>query len=254
MDQDCSELIWALFGTAFHSILENSKEEDSQFKEEYLKQDLSIICDELKGYFLSGKADLIDIATKTIIDYKTTSTFKILKKDYKDYRLQLLIYAWLFKQLGFEINKGEIVALLRDWQKSKAKFDKNYPQFQVQKLQFKFSKKDFKEIEEFIKQKFLELKKYENVADDELPECTDEDKWASPRQYKIYKKGNKIATKVHESMEDAQNHLDNLEKNYPNMYEIRVVEPTYRKCEEYCSCCQYCKFWKEHYGKENIND
>ena len=99
--QDCSELIYALFGTAFHSILENAKESETQLKEEYLKQDLCVICDELKGYFLSGKADLIDVATKTIIDYKTTSTFKVLKKDFEDYRLQLLIYAWLFKQLGF---------------------------------------------------------------------------------------------------------------------------------------------------------
>lgn len=248
IEQDCSELIWALFGTAFHSILENANEEEDQFKEEYLKQDLGIICDELKGYFLSGKADLVDIATKTIIDYKTTSTFKVLKKDFEDYRLQLLIYAWLFRKLGFEINKGEIVALLRDFQKSKAKFDKDYPQFQVQKIQFKFSDKDFKEIEEFIKNRFLELKKYEDVPDDELPECTDEEKWSTGWQYKVFKKGNKVATKIHLTLEEAEKHLENLEKNYPGVYEIRTFEPNYKKCEEYCSACKYCKFWKEHYG------
>ena len=30
--QDCSELIYALFGTAFHSILENAKESETQLK------------------------------------------------------------------------------------------------------------------------------------------------------------------------------------------------------------------------------
>lgn len=251
IEQDCSELIWALFGTSFHAILENSKENDNQFKEEYLKQDLEVICDELKGYFLSGKADLVDIATKTIIDYKTTSSFKVVKKDFEDYRLQLLIYAWLFRKLGFEIDKGEIIALLRDWQKSKAKFDKDYPQFQVQKIQFKFSDKDFKEIEEFIKNRFLELKKYENVPDEELPLCTEKERWSTGWQYKVFKKGNKVATKVHSTLEEAQKHLDNLEKDYPGVYEIRTFEPNYKKCEEYCSCCKFCDYWRNNYGEKN---
>ena len=253
IDQDCSELIWALFGTAFHSVLEDAQEEESQFKEEYLKQDLSVICDELSGYFLSGKSDLVDIATKTIIDYKTTSTFKVLKKDFEDYRLQLLIYAWLFRQLGFEINKGEIIALLRDWQKSKSKYDKSYPQLQVQKISFKFSDKDFEDIEKFIKDRFLELKKYEDVPDEELPMCTDEERWREPTRYAIKKKANKTATKLHDTLEEAEKHLKNLEEKYPNIYEIEVREGSDKKCLEYCSCCQFCPYYKENYLKEGEN-
>lgn len=247
--QDCSELIWALFGTSFHAILENAKEGETQFKEEYLKQDLSIICDELKGYFLSGKADLIDVATKTIIDYKTTSTFKILKKDFEDYRLQLLIYAWLFKQLGFEINKGEIIALLRDWQKSKAKFDKSYPQFQVQKIEFKFSKKDFDFIENFIKGRFIELKKYENASDEELPMCTDEERWREPTKYAVKKKANIKASKLHDTLEEAEKHLENLEnkEECKGLYEIEVREGIDKRCLEYCSCCEFCNYYRENY-------
>jgi hypothetical protein len=249
IEQDCSELIWALFGTSFHAILEKAKEEDTQFKEEYLKQDLNVICDELKGYILSGKADLIDVATKTIIDYKTTSTFKVLKKDFEDYRLQLLIYAWLFKQLGFEINKGEIVALLRDWQKSKAKFDKDYPQFQVQKIQFKFTEKDFEFIEDFIKERFIELKKYENIVDEELPICTDEERWREPTKYAVKKKANVKASKLHDTLEEAQKHLENLEnkEECKGQYEIEVREGTDKRCLEYCSCCEFCPYYIKNY-------
>ena len=252
--QDCSELIWALFGTSFHAILENATESESQFKEEYLKQDLEVICDELKGYFLSGKADLIDVATKTIIDYKTTSTFKILKRDFEDYRLQLLIYAWLFKQLGFEINKGEIVALLREWQKSKAKFDKDYPQFQVQKIQFKFTEKDFEFIENFIQERFIELKKYENASDEELPICTDEERWREPTKYAVKKKTNIKASKLHDTLEEAEKHLENLEKDYAGQYEIEVREGTDKRCLEYCSCAEFCPYYKEHYMKVEENE
>lgn len=249
IEQDCSELIYALFGTAFHSILENAKEEDSQLKEEYLKQDLSIISDELEGYFLSGKSDLVDFKTKTIIDYKTTSVFKVVYKDFEDYRMQLLIYAWLFKKLGFDIDKGEIVALLRDWQKSKAKYDKSYPQFQVQKINFKFSDVDFKFIERFIYNKFIELKKYEDVVDDELPMCTDEERWREPTRYAVKKKANKTATKLHDTLEEAEKHLKNLEEKYPKIYEIEIRQGSDKKCLEYCSCCKYCDYYKKNYMK-----
>ena len=248
--QDCSELIWALFGTSFHAILENAEEGETQLKEEYLKQDLGILTDELDGYFLSGKADLIDVKEKKIIDYKTTSTFKIVKQDFEDYRLQLLIYAWLFRKIGFEINNGEIIALLRDWQKSKAKFDSEYPQFQVQKLNFEFTQKDFDYIEEFIKTKFLELKKYENAADDELPMCTDEERWHEPTKYAVKKKTSNRASKLHDTMEEAEEHLKNLENKYPDQYEIEVREGTDRKCSEYCSCCMFCSYYKENYLKK----
>ena len=250
IEQDCSELIWALFGTSFHSILENAQEEQYQFKEEYLKQDLSIITSELKDYYLSGKADLVDTSTKTIIDYKTTSVFKIINKDYEDYRMQLLIYAWLFKQIGIEINNGEIVALLRDFQKSKSKYDKSYPQFQVQIIKFDFKKSDFDFIENYIRNKFIELKNNENTPDEELPMCTESERWREPTKYAVKKKQNKIATKVHNTLEEAQKHLENLEIKYPNIYEIEVREGTDKRCLEYCSCCKFCPYYKDKYGSE----
>lgn len=252
INQDCSDLIWAMFGTAFHSILENSKAGENQLQEEYLKQELSCLDPLLEGYYLSGKADLLDVDNKKIIDYKTTSSFKFVKKDFEDYRLQLLIYAWLFTKIGYKVNKGEIVALLRDWNRSKAQFDKDYPQLQVQTIEFKFTKKDFDFIEKYIKDRFLELKKYEDVADDELPECTMEERWATPEIYAIKKIGNKKAIKLHEDKKEAIEHLNNLNAKYNNEYEIEVREPVDGRCENYCSCNQFCSYYKNKYlNKEN---
>ena len=251
--QDCSDLIYALLGTAFHSILENADATENQFQEEYLKQDLEILDDELKGYFLSGKADLVDVKRKTMIDYKTASVWKVINKDYEDYRMQLLIYAWLFRKLGFDINKGEIIAFLRDFQKSKAKFDKDYPQFQVQKIEFTFSETDFQYIENFIKNKFLELKKYENSNDDDLPICTEEERWHEPTKYAVKKKKNKQASKIHDTLSEAEEHLKNLELKYPDEYEIEIREGKNNKCESYCSCCEFCSFYRENYGRDDKN-
>lgn len=247
---DVSNQIWAILGSAFHLLLENSEESSSELKEEYLKQELSCLSDELKDYYLSGKADLYNELENKIVDFKTTSSFKFVKKEFEDYRMQLLMYAWLFRKIGFNVDKGEIIAILRDWQKSKAKIDKSYPQLQVQKVKFNFSEDDFDYIENFIKNKFIELKESEDKPDNLLPMCTDEERWREPTKYAVKKKANKTASKLHSSLEEAEEHLKNLEEKYPNIYEIEIREGTDKKCLEYCSACQFCPYYRENYLEE----
>lgn len=237
-------MIWMLFGTALHSILENSQESENQFKEEYLKQDLGILDESLKGYTLSGKADLLDVLKKRMTDYKTTSVFKVQKKDYEDWRKQLLIYSWLFIKIGFDVDNAEIIALLKDWSSTKAKVDKSYPQLQVQKVPFKFKQKDFDEIEIFIVNKFKELKNNEAVKDEELPLCTPEERWNTGNKYAVKKKKNKRAERVYDTLEEAEEHLSRVGKKE---YEIEFREGTDKRCLEYCSCCVFCPYYKEKY-------
>ena len=244
--QDVSNMIWMLFGTALHTVLENAQEGENQFKEEYLKQHLDILDKELKGYYLSGKADLLDVAEKEMTDYKTTSVYKIIKKDYTDWKKQLLIYSWLFKQIGFDIDKAKIVALLKDWS-TKAKIDKSYPQLQVQVIKFKFTKKDFEEIEKFIISKFKELKANENVSDKDLPMCTSEERWNTGNKYAVKKKKNKRADRVYDTLKEAEEHLSRVgDKDY--MIEFREGQD--KRCLEYCSCCMFCPYYREKYMKK----
>lgn len=249
--QDVSDMIWLLFGTALHSVLENSKENDTQFKEEYLKQDLGIIDSSLKGYFLSGKADLLDAMLKCMIDYKSTSVYKIKSKEYDDWYKQLLMYAWLFVKIGFEVDNGKIVALLKDWSKTKAKVDRTYPQYPVQVVPFKFTEEDFKYIEQYIKEKFTQIRKYENVPDDELPMCSEEERWNDGTKYAVKKNNNKTAVRVLSTMEEAEQYRETMQnKNPKDKYWVETREGTDTRCLNYCSCCHFCPYYKEKYMKK----
>lgn len=247
IEQDVADMIWALFGTAFHSILENSEEEETQFKEEYLKQDLGAFDKDLEGYKLSGKADLLDTETKTMIDYKTCSTWKVIYKDYDDWRKQLLMYAWLFRQIGFEVNSGKIIALLKDHSKTKAKVDSTYPQYPVQTITFNFTEEDFVEIEKEILTRFKEIKYCESLKDEDLPLCSMEDRWNDGNKYAVKKKGNKRADRVFDSEEEAREYLADKE----NTHEIEVRPGEDRRCLEYCSCCKFCTYWQKTYGEKD---
>ena len=237
IEQDVADMIWLILGTATHSILENSQEADTEFKEEHFVEEVQ------NGYKLSGQADLYNAEEKMVTDYKTCSVWKVIYDDWEDYKKQLLMYAWAFKKMGFEVEKGQIVAIIKDHSKTKAKVDSSYPQYPVYKKVFNFSEQEFKEIEELIKDKFTKIEKYEKTADDQLPLCTEESRWNDGDKYAVKKKGNKRALRVYDTLKEAEEHLkqdDSLE------LEIRKGED--KKCLEYCSCCEFCSYWKENYG------
>lgn len=254
IEQDVSDMIWMIFGIAVHSIIENSQEDDGQFKEEKLRVDLGQYWKELDGYYLSGRSDLMDLLEKEIVDWKTCSAWKVIYKDFEDWRKEMLIYAWMVKDMEFDIDKAKAIAFIKDHNKTKAETDSQYPDLPIWVEKFKFNDKAFKEIEKFIKEKFIELKKYEQVKDDELPMCSMEERWNDGDSYVVIKKGNKRATKIHSTMEEAQKHLDNLEKDYPGVYEIQARLGEDKKCLKYCSCCQFCPYYRSKYMKGEENE
>lgn len=234
IEQDVSDMIWLLFGTAVHSILEQHEEADHELAEEYLILDLE------NGYKLSGRFDLYNAKTKTVTDYKTCSVWKMIYKDFEDWRTQLLIYAYMLKSIGFEVETGEIIAMMKDHSKSKAKNDHNYPQLPVDRIKFSFSDKDFEEIEVFIKERFKEIAKAEEMADDELPLCTPEQRFNSGDKFAVMKKNRKRALRVLDSMEEAEIYLAN---NGGDFIETRPGED--KKCNDYCRVNKFCSYYNK---------
>jgi len=242
IEQDVADMIWMIVGNGIHKVLENSTEAPEELKEEYIKIEV------IEDYFLSGKADLYNEKEQKITDYKTCSAWKIVYGDYTDWKMQTLLYGWLFRQIGFPVKKGEIIAIMKDFSSSKAKYDSSYPQYPVQTITFNFLEKDFKNIDKYIHRKFEEIKKLEKLKDDELPMCSAKDRFNNGDKYAVKKKKNKTATKLHDTLEEAKKHLSNLEKDYPNIYEIETRYGEDRKCKDYCSVCNYCNYYKKHYG------
>ena len=237
IEQDVSDMIWLLFGTAVHSIIEHHKEADHEFKEERIKIRIG-------NYILSGKFDLYNAETKTITDYKTCSIWKVVNGDYEDWRRQLLIYAYMLQSIGFPVEKAEIIALMKDHSKSQAKRKSDYPEQPVRKITFTFTEKDFAEIESWLHQRFEEITKAEKLPDDELPLCTPEERFNSGDKFAVMRKGRKTALRVLDSYEKAE---EWMEYNGGDYIEVRKGED--KKCQDYCSACEFCNYYKEVVAK-----
>lgn len=234
IEQDVSDMIWLLFGTAVHSILEHQNEGKDEIKETRLKLPVG-------DRVLSGQFDLYNAATKTITDYKTCSVWKVIFGDYTDWKRQMLIYAYMLRDAGFEVKHGEIVAMMKDHSKRDAKVKQDYPQFPVKKITFKFTEQDFADIEQFLKDKFSEIAAAEKTADDELPVCTLEERFNSGDKFAVMKKGRKTALRVLDSAEAADEWKD---QNGGDYIELRQGED--KKCKDYCSACEFCSYYREH--------
>lgn len=233
LEQDCSEMIWLLFGQAVHHILEQYGTGENEFVEEKLVVELE------NGYTVSGIIDFYDMKKAEVVDYKTASVWKVIKRDFDDWKKQGLIYAWLLRKNGLPCEKATFYAILKDHTKQKAKFDSDYPDLPVYKVEYKVTDAELDEIDEFIRDKIDELIKYENVPDEELPVCSPEDRWNDGDKYAVMEKGKKKAKRVLDSEEEARLYIQNNGGDY---IERRPGED--KKCNDYCLCCKKCSYWQ----------
>lgn len=231
--RDVSDMVWLLFGTATHSILERQKEGDREIKETRLKM-------EMDGIVLSGQFDLYNEEEERITDYKTASVWKIIYGNYEDWRRQLLIYAYMLQDTGFPVKRGRVVAFLKNHNKRDAKVKAGYPKLPVQPIDFTFSERDFQEIEVWLKEKIAEVKRARELPDDRLPLCTQEERFNSGDKYAVMKKGRKTALRVLDSQEEAEQWMAS---NGGDSIEIRPGED--KKCQDYCAAKEFCSYYKE---------
>jgi hypothetical protein len=234
--EDVSDRIWALFGTALHAIIEQANPENALTEER--------LSHEFPGLGkITGIPDLFQDGI--ISDWKTVSVWSYIYFDddkRAEYASQLNTYAFLYRALGFEVKGLEIVMLMRDWQASKAKFDPDYPQSQVAKIKIPLWSQE--KAETYIKAKLDYFETFRDTADDQLPECTEKERWAKPGKWALMKKGRKSAVKLYDVQPDIE-----LEPGH--YWEHRPGEQ-WKRCE-YCNVSPFCnQYQKAH--KEEINE
>ena len=132
------------------------------------------------GYTLSGIIDLYNEELQQVGDYKTCTLFKVMFKDYDDWKKQGLTYGWLLRKFNLPCKKAVFYAIMKDWTKGKT-FKPNYPKLPIAVIEFNFTDDDFDMIDKFIYNKMEELRKAEELPDEELPECTPEEMWRADK-------------------------------------------------------------------------
>ena len=246
IEQDASEMVWSLFGSAVHNILEHGKG-DNHVVEERLHL-------EFEGWRISGAIDLQEVepnGTITISDYKVTGAWAVMnEKD--DWHRQLNIYAWMVEKVKkVPVGKLQIIAIIRDWSARDATTKEGYPQSPVATIDIPLW--SFEEREQFMTKRIYDhgTALFEMETDGDLPECTAEEMWEKKTSYALKKDGNVRAKSVHETQEAAEEALvkalGTAKKNEGFSIEIRQGERT--RCKGYCQVASFCNQY-QNYLKE----
>jgi len=170
--------IWSVFGSAVHKVLEQLEGEGIE-KEKRLNYTIN-------NMLVSGKFDLIK--NNQLHDYKVTSVWTLVFKDkIEEWVKQLSIYRFLYylvhkKKLS---DTAHIVAVLRDWTARDLGRIKGYPVSPIVELDLSLLSLENTEI--LVKEKIEEVKAAEGMSDDELPMCTDEERWYNKKKKKYNK-------------------------------------------------------------------
>lgn len=231
LEDDVSNRMWAMLGTAVHSILEKNLPEGS-ISEMKFEHKIGLIT-------LSGIMDLYH--NGVISDYKITSVWSYIFGDKPEWEAQLNTYAFLCEDAGLPVEKLEINAILRDWSKY-GKGD-NYPAMPFQRIPVKLWSKE--QREEFI------IERMRLHFDVEATECTPEEKWQRPTTYRVLKKGRKTAVRVFETQEEA----DFLIATNKDYY-LEIRQGVCMRCKDYCAVAGYCPYYtaKEGHSEEVSDD
>jgi hypothetical protein len=242
LTEDAADMVWSIFGTAIHNILEHGKG-DSHIVEERIHI-------ELDGMWISGAIDLQELVEDGIIlsDYKTTSAWAVMNEK-QDWHNQLNSYAYLVEAAKkLPVVKLQIVAIVRDWSRRDAATREGYPKAPIVVIDIPLW--SFAGREAYVRSR-ISLHGdalFEMETDGEMPECTPEECWEKPTMYALKKDGNVRAKSVHETSEAADAALaaatEKAKKGEKFLIEVREGDRT--RCSGFCQvagmCSQYQKY------------
>jgi len=241
LEQDVSEMVWSIFGSAVHKVLEHGQDANHIVEER--------LSTEIDGWKVSGAIDL-QIKGDNFIeirDYKTVSAWAVMNEKI-EWEQQLNCYAYLVEQVKkVPVASLGIVAIIRDWSRREADRNEAYPQAPVKELPIRLW--PFDQREKFVKDRVHShaVCEFEMEAEGlDLPDCTPEEMWEKPTTWALKKVGGARARSVHASHQEALVALAKAGKEY----EIEVRPGSRTRCENFCLVSNYCQQWRDY--QENM--
>lgn len=256
---DLMDLVASSMGTALHSaveaawkdpatlnkamelwrIPENMRDKIKVNPESISEDEIAIYLEnreeiEVGSWIVLGKYDLV--LNGILEDIKSTSVWSyIFDSNAKNYSLQGSIYKWLSPN-RITSDYVNIHYIFTDWSKAKSMQDSSYPPHRV--MTKKYPLMTVEETDNWIKQRLSEIDRNIDLPQSHLPECSDEELWATETEYKYYKNPDKKsrATKKFSSLDEAMQRLG----NDGNVGEVVTVPGQVKACR-YCPVLDICE-------------
>jgi hypothetical protein len=239
--QDPSEIVESFMGSAIHNLFDFSlRKAKLRLKGErnyYVEQRL---WDKFLDRKITGKFDVwLD---EVLYDFKVTKTWKYIFGDFSDWEAQLNVYSYMAHLIGIETERVANIVLFKNFEKNKA-WDRNYPPEQIIEMRQRHWSRD--EQEAFLYGRIQALIDSEGVADKDLPECTNKERWIKDEKWAVMVPGKtqkEYCIRALDAEHKVEEYLEWRKSKGKEIKEYRIEHRPgmFMRCESYCPVRPWC--------------
>ena len=222
--EDVSDRIWAIYGSAVHAIVEAANLSSGNILTE------KRLYHKYGDHIVTGQYDVYDTKEKALYDFKTVSSWSLIRGAKESWVNQLNILADLLRRNGWEVNSLSIAALGRNWEEKTAKNNSSYPDKAI--MMYNIDMWDEEKTETYINQR-LQAHFFND------PICTKEEMWATDEKWAVMKNGRSRAIKLFDSEFSANEFLVDQKDQDKLWVEHRSGHNM--RCDRYCNVSRFCK-------------
>jgi len=223
ISMDVRDEFWKLLGRGVHNVLEQYSDGGVSEERHFAKVgDLTV----------SGAIDLV--SNGMVTDYKVTSTYSVMKGLKPEWEQQLNMYSWLLRQNDISSSSLRIVALCRDWIKSRSDRSQKYPASPIVIL-------PVPKWPDEQQDQYIEERVRVHMDESTIP-CTSEERWARGK-YMVTGTDVKLKKpKLFDTLMEASVWTQGKENPVKGIaYQITETTPTYVRCEgNWCGVRDFC--------------
>ena len=231
LESDASDMVWSLFGSAVHTILEQGADEDHLLEERMYHS--------IQGWTLSGAVDVQRLRDGgiDILDYKVVKAYGVMNEKI-EWEQQLNCYAYLVRHAKkIPVHSLAIVAIVRDWSRREAQRSRDNPQSPV--VVIPVNRWSDEEQDEFVSSR-IDIHQNTFAAahiGGDIQPCTPAEMWEKPTSWALMKEGRKSAVKVH---------WDKPPEVPDEKHFIEVREGERTRCASFCPVNKFCTQWSQY--------
>jgi len=223
ISMDVRDEFWKLLGRGVHNVLEQYSDGGVSEERHFAK---------VGDVTVSGAIDLVDNGMVT--DYKVTSTYSVTKGLKPEWEQQLNMYSWLLRQNDISSSSLRIVALCRDWIRSRSDRSQRYPASPI--VIIPVPKWPDEQQDQYIEERVRV-----HMDESTIP-CTSEERWARGK-YMVTGTDVKLKKpKLFDTLMEASVWTQGKENPVKGIaYQITETTPTYVRCEgNWCGVRDFC--------------
>jgi hypothetical protein len=187
---------------------------------------------------ISGQVDYAEPvgAGWALYDWKTTKVWSAIYKSHMDdWTRQANCYAQLMRENEMPPAALNVVALYLDWTPMRARFEPDHPQAPCEVIPLELWSEP--QALAYMRERW----QAHQAANDNLPECTAEERWARPDRWAVKRDGRKRASAVFDSELEAYEYI--AERDYAAELTVEHRPGESVRCAGYCAVADFCSQW-----------